>query len=206
MNKLEIKNSYVILHFDEYPILFIGKNYKSEIVIGSFIYENDEEDTIKYFQSIVTTSLAAKFLKGKLSYLELLKVASSIFIVTKDYKDKILKFEKKDFAQIDESYLPLPSAHCPAVDSKVIMRFEGLIEKSSLTFVNVSASKYTKNEKKALPSIGAFRPISDSLHKNYQYTHSIINEFNSNHSPNSFIPNSKFIRMNKLENKILSYV
>ena len=138
MNKLEIKNNYVTLHFDEYPILFIGKNYKSEIIIGSFICENDEGNTAQYFHSIITTALAAKFLKGKLSYLELLKAASSVFIVTKDYQDKILQFEKKDFAQIDESYLPLPSAYCPIIDNKVIRGFEGVIEKSA--FVKIEKS------------------------------------------------------------------
>lgn len=131
MNKLEIKNNYVTLHFDEYPILFIGKNYKSDIIVGSFICENDEGNTVKYFHSIIATNWAVKFLKGQLSYLELLKTASSVFIVTKDYSDKILQFEKKDFFQIDESYLPLPSAYCPIIDNKVIRKFEGLIDRES---------------------------------------------------------------------------
>jgi hypothetical protein len=122
MNTIEIKKDYEILHFDEYPILFIGKNDNSEIVIGSLLFEEDDTNTVKYFHCIVEIDLALEFLNRKLPYIEILKKAS-LFIVTKDYNDKILQIDATSFHQLDESMLPLPSAYCPIIENKIIRRF-----------------------------------------------------------------------------------
>ena len=108
MNKIAIKEGFKILHFDEFPILFIGKNDMQQVIIGSFICENDDDNTLKYFHSRVNNSLATKFLRRKISYIDLLKAASVICIVTKDYYDNILHIEEKNYSDIDTSYLPLP--------------------------------------------------------------------------------------------------
>ena len=128
MNKIEIKDSYTILHFDEYPILFIGKNNASEVIIGSFINENETSDTLIYFHSIVSTYVATKFLKRKITYLDVLKTASTISVVTKDYNDKILHIEEKVFTTIDPSFLPLPFAMCPEVDYDIVAKFSKMAD------------------------------------------------------------------------------
>lgn len=136
-NKIEIKNNYVTLHFDEYPILFIGKNYKSDIIIGSFICEEDDQQTLKYFHSIVNTAIAIKFLKREMSYIEVLKAASTIYIVTKSDNDAILKIEEKEFLQLDKSFLPLNSAYCPSIENKTINKVKSSFEKSVITSYSV---------------------------------------------------------------------
>ncbi len=108
-----------MLHFDEFPILFIGKNDTSQVVIGSFICENDDGNTLKYFHSIVNANLATKFLKRKISYLDVLKAASFISIVSKDYNDNILNIEEKNYSEIDKSCLPLPFSFCPEIENKI---------------------------------------------------------------------------------------
>ena len=127
-NKIEIKSDFTILHFDEIPILFIGKNYKSDIVIGSLIFEDYEDNTVKYFHSIIPPRLAIKFLKGKISYRDVLHRATYLSIVTKDYNDNILGVEGKKINEIDASYLPLASSYCPEVDNEIFFKFEELIE------------------------------------------------------------------------------
>ncbi len=128
MNNVKIKNNYTILHFDEYPILFIGKNDKSEVIIGSFIAENEADDTLQYFHSIVSNFTATKFLKKKMAYLDVLKTAATISIVTKDYNDKIVHIEAKNFLDIDPSFLPLPFAMCPEVGDAIISKFSKLAD------------------------------------------------------------------------------
>ena len=135
-NKIEIKEEVTILHFDEIPILFIGKNYKSDIVIGSLIFEDYDENTVKYFHSIIHPKLAIKFLKGKISYLDVLHKAAYLSIVTKDYNDNILNVEGKKLSEIDASFLPLPSSFCPDVDNRIVFKLEELIEKPMLNAVN----------------------------------------------------------------------
>ena len=74
MKKIIIKSYYKTLHFDEFPILFIGKNHQSDVVVGSFLFENDNEDIFQYFYSIITLSTAHLFLTQKISYLEMLVI------------------------------------------------------------------------------------------------------------------------------------
>jgi hypothetical protein len=128
MQILDIKKDYTILHFDEFPILFIGKNYKSDVIIGSFLFEEMGDNTLKYFHSIINPDLATKFLNREISYLEILKSALSVYFVTKDFNDKVLKIEKVDFNTIDKTWLPLPSAMCPKVDAKTILIFRDSIK------------------------------------------------------------------------------
>lgn len=123
MNKIEIKTNYTLLHFDEYPILFIGKNAHVGIVIGSFLFETDD-DNFTYFHSVITQDVASKFLNRSISYLEVLKNANAIFIVKKDINDKILSKKEVKFDKIDKAILPLPSAFCPDIDKKMVLPFE----------------------------------------------------------------------------------
>ena len=106
-----------LLHFDEYPILFIGHNDHGNVVVGSFLFE-DENENLKYFHSIVSNGVAINFLNQHISYLEVLKNALEIYVVTKDYDDEILAFEKVKIDQIDPEILPLPSAFCPLGDNR----------------------------------------------------------------------------------------
>ena len=132
MNNIKIKNNYTILHFDEYPILFIGKNDESEVIIGSFIHENEADNTLKYFHSVVSSYTATKFLKRKITYLAVLKTVATLCIVTKDYNDKILSIEEKKFLDIDPSYLPLPFAMCPEIGNNIVSKFSKMADISVL--------------------------------------------------------------------------
>ena len=83
MKTIEIVSEYKVLHFDEYPILFIGKNATKHNVVGSFLYENDGNNTLTFFHSIVDNDVLHDFFQQKISYLELLKKAQSIYEVEK---------------------------------------------------------------------------------------------------------------------------
>lgn len=51
MKSIDIINDYQVLHFDEYPILFVGKNATNNNVIGSFLYENEVNNALIFFHS-----------------------------------------------------------------------------------------------------------------------------------------------------------
>ena len=53
-----------------------------------------------------------------MSYLDVLKAASFISIVTKDYNDNILNIEEKKYSEINKSYLPLSFSFCPEIENK----------------------------------------------------------------------------------------
>lgn len=186
MNKIAITTNYEVLHFDEYPILFIGCNAQSEIIIGSFLFEDEDEDTLKYFHSIVAASVAVAFLKGNISYLEVLKKAWSCAIVTKDYNENILNYKIKPFSSLEKSWLPLPTAFCPTVEKRIIDTFEIFVKSSFvvvkkgyyLSFLILQAdSNFTKNRFKKIPmdpierglEMNSFLLFPELTHKNRVY-------------------------------------
>jgi hypothetical protein len=111
---IEIVENYKVLHFDEFPILYIGTNKLGNKVIGSHLEEDDETKTILTLHTILSSKEFYQFINGKASYLEILKQSSSICIVEKDYNFKIRKAYDIDFHSIPPDYLPLEDSYCPA--------------------------------------------------------------------------------------------
>ena len=63
----------------------------------------------------------------------MLEEADKIFIVTKDYNDKVVNFLEQNFNEIDPDLLPLETAFCPDIDKEVVNNFE----KNYLPFVSL---------------------------------------------------------------------
>jgi hypothetical protein len=111
---VEIVSNYSVLHFDEFPILYIGTNKYGNKIIGSHLEEDDESKSILTLQTILTNKEFHQFMNGKSSYLEILKKSDSISIVEKDFGFKTRKAYDIDFASIPSDYLPLEESFCPA--------------------------------------------------------------------------------------------
>lgn len=107
-------SSYKILHFDEMPILFIGKNKFGNQIIGSSVEEDYKLGIERYFHIIVTGEDFDQFTKRKISYCSLLKNAGSIFVVDKHVND-IDKFDiyTIGFEDIPTEYMPVDDSFCP---------------------------------------------------------------------------------------------
>jgi len=110
---IEIVSNYKVLHFDDFPILYIGTNKFGNKIIGSHLEEDDNSKTILTLHTILSNKEYHDFMNNKISYLEILKNSSSISIVEKDYKFKIKKAYDFDFNFIPADYLPTPESFCP---------------------------------------------------------------------------------------------
>ena len=110
---IEIVFNYNILHFDEFPILYIGTNKYGNKIIGSHLDEDDESKTILSIHTILTSKEYHQFMNGKISYLNILQNSNSICIVEKDYNFNIVKAYDIDFNSIPVEYLPLEQSFCP---------------------------------------------------------------------------------------------
>jgi hypothetical protein len=97
----------------------LEKNGVNQPIIGSFLYENEENTTLMFFHSVVTPSLLVNFLQRHISYLDVLKKASSIYQVEKNYSYQIIRSEEIEFIHINKDILPLPSAYCPITDVQI---------------------------------------------------------------------------------------
>lgn len=119
-NKLVIKNdlieivdNYKVLHFDEFPILYIGTNRLGNKIIGSHLDEDDKNKTILTLHTILSNKEFHQFMNGKISYLNILKKSNSICIVEKDFSFNIKNAFDIDFDSIPPDYLPLENSFCP---------------------------------------------------------------------------------------------
>ena len=81
----ELLKSYKVLHHDEYPIVFYGKNFEGGNIIGSFIFEDEETDTLLFFVCEVTKHTLLEFLRKNISYRYVMVDATKISMVTTDY-------------------------------------------------------------------------------------------------------------------------
>lgn len=108
-----ITDNYTVLHFDEYPILFTGINKFGNKIIGSFCDEDDENDTLIYFTIIISDDDFSDFYRKKISYRQLILNSSEIFILEKNYNNKILKSYFVPLSEIPVDYIPLESSYIP---------------------------------------------------------------------------------------------
>ena len=110
-----ITENYRILHFDEFPILFSGTNKYGNKLIGSFSYENYDDDSFRYFVVIVSDKQYSDFFKKRISYLSLLNDCQEIFVVDKDINDKIISTYHMAMENIPKEYLPLENSFIPEI-------------------------------------------------------------------------------------------
>ena len=147
-DRIKIVSDYTILHFDEYPILFVGKNQMEQMLVGSFVFEENNE--LHFFYSTVDNQLLSSFLSQKISYLELLQKANEIFFVTTDFNENIKISKKVVFNKINKSWLPLENSFCPSVDDakKMLLKIENVIVSkiigSSLNFDTVKTTPQSR--------------------------------------------------------------
>lgn len=113
-----ITDNYEILHYDEYPILFTGTNKYGNKLLGSFSYEDDENDIARYFVVILDNKQFSDFYNQKISYKSLISDSKEIFIVDKDINDKVINRFLVPLDSIPVDYLPSESSFIP--DNKII--------------------------------------------------------------------------------------
>ena len=113
-SKVRIISDYKELHFDDVPILYTGKNEENEIIIGSYLDEDDDNKVIYELHTILTKEILDNFMSKKITYLDILKSSDSIHLVEKRFSDsEIQKIYKISFDSINSGYLPTKDSYCP---------------------------------------------------------------------------------------------
>ena len=109
----EIRQDYEVHHFDEFPILFSGINPFGERVVGSFVCENEDEKQLEFFHTVIKEIDFTAFVKRAVSYIDLMKNASAIYYIKKDYSYRMVAARSIAFSEIPSDILPLPTAFFP---------------------------------------------------------------------------------------------
>ena len=132
--RFEIVNHYTVLHFDEWDILFAGKNSYDEWIVGSLAYDDDENNVLHHYYLVVSEKSLTRFLKRETSYRILFQEAITIFKTLKDINENLLENKELTFDQISKKSLPSEKGICPSSDEQEELL--KLILKHEMTFSN----------------------------------------------------------------------
>ncbi len=108
-----IKSEYHVLHFDDEPILYSGKNRYGDIVLGSSVDEDYEGRIERHYCVPVDLATYSSFINGNISYYDILCQSKSIFVVDSDFDGKSFRTYLLPLADIPSDYLPMPDSFCP---------------------------------------------------------------------------------------------
>lgn len=114
---ISIVDNYKVLHYDEFPILYIGNNKFGNKIIGSLLEEDDDNQCFYKLHTILSNKEYFDFISKKVSYLDLLKNSKSICLVIETYSFKIKKAYDYKFNEIPQDYLPMENSFCPSIIS-----------------------------------------------------------------------------------------
>jgi len=115
MNKITILGEYIIFEA-HVVVLSIGKNNKGQYLLSSYLRNDMNEGVFYYLHSFSDEEIYLDFIKGKISYLNVLKNAHEIFRVKKEYDYEIIDFQKISFEELTEKQKPKPNSFFPRTD------------------------------------------------------------------------------------------
>ena len=110
----EITSNYCsLLHDGDNDVLYTGTNKYSTRILGSIVFEDDDQGFIRYFHTIVTDEMFFDFLNKKISLRDIIEKCKSVFIVDKDYNNQIIDHNLVPLNEIPEDFLPLSNSFSP---------------------------------------------------------------------------------------------
>ena len=92
-----------IIHESEFLSLYVGQNVNGKYIISSFLDEEDEKGFyLMYLHVITDNSQIDSFLRGKISYLQVLQNAKKIYRVDKNYNYEIIDSYITSFEELEK--------------------------------------------------------------------------------------------------------
>jgi hypothetical protein len=117
--RYHIVSNYTVLHFDEWDILFTGKNAYDEWIVGSLAYDDDENNVLHHYYLIVSEKSLTRFLKTDISYRTLFQEATTIFKTLRDINENLIEEPLElTFEDISKKSLPSEKGYCPETDEQ----------------------------------------------------------------------------------------
>lgn len=94
-------------------LLYTGTNKYSSRILGSILFEDDENLYLRYIHTLVTDEILYDFLNKKISLRDIIINCNSVFIVDKNYNNEIINCALIPLEDIPSEYLPLENSICP---------------------------------------------------------------------------------------------
>lgn len=108
-----VNNKLVLLNDGSNDILYTGTNIYTNRILGCIMFEDDEENFLRYYQIVVTEEQYVSFINKQLTLRKILEVNENFFLVDYSYSMEELDYNLTSFSEIPNDFLPLENSFCP---------------------------------------------------------------------------------------------
>lgn len=111
----DITDNYCTLINDgAIDLLYSGTNKFGSNILGSILFEDDENLYLRYIHTIVSDETLNDFLNKRISLRSIIFDSNSVFIVDKGYNNEIKDSALIPLEELPKDYLPLENSYCPS--------------------------------------------------------------------------------------------
>lgn len=111
----DISDNYCSLINDgAIDLLYKGTNKFGSNILGSILFEDDENLYLRYIHTIVSDETLNDFLNKRISLRSIIYDSNSVFIVDKGYNNEIKDSALIPLEDLPNDYLPLENSYCPS--------------------------------------------------------------------------------------------
>jgi hypothetical protein len=105
---------YQTLHYDCDPILFTGFNLSGDRVLGSLMWDDEDNGSVYNLFTLVSPEEFEKFANLEISYREILDNSKNVWISKRYNFSEIRTFYRIDLHELPEDILPTYDSFLPA--------------------------------------------------------------------------------------------
>jgi len=110
----DITSNYISLVNDgDNDIIYIATNRFGNSLLGSIVFEDDEEFYLRYIHTLISTEDLNNFINQKLTLRDLILKNETIFLVDKRYNGDVIKKSLIAINDFPENFIPLDNSYCP---------------------------------------------------------------------------------------------
>jgi len=138
-----ISNYTTLINDGENDVLYLGTNKFGSRILGSILYEDDEEFYLRYIHSLISEKEYFDFINSSISLKTIIEKSETVFIVDKNYSLEIINTALIKITDLPNDFIPLENSYCP-------------------TFVHNNSLEYTFSLQGELADLHKAKPISVS--------------------------------------------
>lgn len=106
-------NNCSLINDGAIDLLYIGTNKFGSNILGSILYEDDENLYLRYIHLLISDETLHDFLNKRVSLLKIINNLNSVFVVDKGYNNEIINSALIPLNELPNDYLPLENSFCP---------------------------------------------------------------------------------------------
>lgn len=95
-------------------LLCKGTNKYGSNILGSILYEDDENLYLRYIHTIVSDETLHDFLNRRITLRNIISNSDTVYVIDKGYKNELKDSALIPFSELPNDYLPLENSYCPS--------------------------------------------------------------------------------------------